>query len=109
MKKIILNILLLIVVALGVMYLTGYNKVLFTKTVVKAQQNAEREVFEESQSYVEGKRQEALKYMREYNKSSEDDKKALKAIIAQSMANFNEDKHIKSQELKSFIKKMKYE
>ena len=35
---------------------TGYFDVFYTKTVGKAKQNAQREVYEETQSYVEGKR-----------------------------------------------------
>ena len=86
---------------------TGYLGVLKTKTVGKAQQNAEREVFEESQSYVEGKRQAAIKYYKEYRLATNEQKQSLEFIIAQDFANFDEDKYL-SGELKAFIKKCKY-
>ena len=49
----------ILIVSIGLGYVFGWNDVFYTKTVGKAKQNAERTVFEETQSYVEGKRQEA--------------------------------------------------
>ena len=49
----------------------GWFGVGYTKTVGKARQNAERTVFEESQSYVEGKRQFLNKEREEYKREKD--------------------------------------
>lgn len=72
-------------------------------------QEADREIFEESQSYVEGKRQQILKYHSEYMKAdSEQEKKAILFTVRQATANFDEDKYLKSEGLTDFVKKAKY-
>jgi len=71
------------------------------------QQNARREVFEQTQSYVEGKRQELIKLHHEWNKANSDDKIAIEATIRMSFANFDESK-IEQPELNSFLKNVKY-
>jgi len=97
------GIVLLLALSLGL----GWFDVFAIKTVDKAKQNAKREVFEQSQSYVEGKRQEALKLYQEYHLcKDEDSKKALKYVISQKFANVDES--IFTGELRIFIHKMKY-
>lgn len=92
---------------IGLSYGFGWIGVHQTKTIGKAQQNAERTVFEETQSYVEGKRQEALKLYKEYKMcKDEESKEALKMIVSQSFANFDENKL--SDELNTFIYQCKY-
>lgn len=96
---------LLVLIALG--WVFGMNRVLYTKIIGKEQQNADREVFEETQSYVEGKRQEAAKYYREYMKSEdESDKAVIREVIANSFANFDETKL--EQPLQTFVYNCKY-
>lgn len=104
---VILIAVLSISAVIGLSYATGWIKVHQTKTIEKAQQNAEREVFEESQSYVEGKRQAALKYYKEYQQATEEQQEALKNIISQDFANFDEDKYL-TGEIRSFIHTCKY-
>lgn len=84
----------------------GYVGVFKTKTVGKAQQNANREVFEQSQSFVEGKRQEALKFYKEYQKASIDEKQSIELMVSHSFANFDETKL--SEPLYSFVYNCKY-
>jgi hypothetical protein len=85
----------------------GYIGVFKTKTVGKAQKDAERKVFEQTQSYVEGKRQEALKLYKEYLLASDQDSKdALKLVVSHSFANF--DENLLSDELQIFIYNCKY-
>ena len=71
------------------------------------QQNARREVFENTQSYVEGKRQELIKLHHEWNKASADDKIAIESTIRMNFANFDESK-IEQPDLYSFLKTIKY-
>lgn len=96
-------IIVLLLLSLGF----GWFDVFYIKTVGKAKQDANREVFEQTQSYVEAKRQEALKLYKEYN-SCEDEqcKQLLSEIVANSFAHFDEDKlPIK---LQKFIYECKY-
>ena len=70
--------------------------------------NAEREVFEQTQSYVEGKRQELIKYHHEWVSADKDSKKTIEATIRMSFANFDEKKLVDFPELYDFLKKIKY-
>jgi len=70
-------------------------------------ENARREVYEQTQSYVEGKRQELVKYHHEWIKASSDDRIAIEATIRASFANFDESK-IEQPELYLFLKRVKY-
>jgi len=69
-------------------------------------EDVKREIFENTQGYVEGKRQEALKYRLEYMRADSSSKQAIKATIVQSFANFDESKL--SPELQNFVRDMKY-
>ena len=71
-------------------------------------ENVKREVFENTQSYVEGKRQDLVKYRLEYLKSKDpQEKEALRQTIVQMFANFDEEK-LTDPELKSFLHSMKF-
>jgi len=71
-------------------------------------ENARREVFEQTQSYVEGKRQDLIKYHHEWVNASVDDKIAIEFTIRESFSQFNEDKYLADQpELLSFLKNIK--
>ena len=110
MKNWIIGITLTILVIgglIGLSYGFGWIGVHQTKTIYKAKENAKREVFEQTQSYVEGKRQSALKYYQEYQKSDESQKQGLKSVISQDFANFDEDKYL-TGELRNFIHGCKY-
>ncbi len=97
----------LVVIMMGISLAFGWFDVGYTKTVGKAQQNAERTVFEESQSYVEGKRQEVTKLRHEYLIAKDkDEKEAIKATLRSSLANF--DKSKLDYDLKAFIDSTTY-
>jgi hypothetical protein len=71
----------------------GWFGVGYTKTVGKAQQNADRTVFEETQSYVEGKRQFLNKEREEYRREKDPkSKEAIRQSILHEMANFDLNK-----------------
>lgn len=77
----------------GLSYAFGWIGVHQTKTIKKEQIDAEREVFEQSQSYVEGKRQEAQKLYQEYIREKDvESKSAIREIVSISFANFDESK-----------------
>ena len=96
------GLLAFILLVMGVSLLFGWFSVGYTSTVGKAQQNAERKVFEQTQSYVEGKRQEVTKYRYEYLKAKDrDEREAIKATLRTSLANF--DKSKLDYDLQSFV------
>ena len=95
-------IVLLLALSLGF----GWFGVFQTKTVGKAQQNADRKVFENTQSYVEGKRQELQKDYHEWLNAKPDDRLALESVIRISFANFDEEQYL-TGDLYNFLKKIK--
>jgi len=100
-------VVVLLAVVIGLSFAFGWVGVGYTSTVGKAQQNAERKVFEQSQSYVEGKRQEVIKYRYEYLKTKDkDERAAIRATLRSSLANF--DKSKLDYDLQSFIDSTAY-
>lgn len=71
-------------------------------------ENVRRETFENTQSYVEGKRQDLVKYRLEYKRAkSAEEKEAIKQTIISQFSNFDESK-IEEPELRGFLHEMKY-
>jgi len=100
-----------IISVVGILLLTwviqGNNFFLF-KFWAPKMENVRRETFENTQSYVEGKRQELVKLRLEYIREQDPiAKKAIKQTIAESFANFDESK-ITEPELRGFLHEMKY-
>ena len=84
----------------------GYE-ILFNRTVGKEIESSKSYIFKESQSYVDGKRQEALKMYKEYILLEDEDKKqALRNVVAMSFAEFDENKL--SGEIRNFVYRCKY-
>lgn len=109
MKNWLIGILVVIVIiggGIGLSYGTGWIGVHQTRTIGKAQQNADREVFEQTQSRVDGKRQEALKAYREYLKADDSGKAAIKEMVAFSFASFDENQL--TGKVKTFVSNCKY-
>ena len=71
-------------------------------------ENVRREIFEQTQSYVEGKRQDLIKYHHEWVNASAEDKIAIEFTIRQSFSQFSEDKYLADQpDLYNFLKMVK--
>jgi UDP-3-O-acyl-N-acetylglucosamine deacetylase len=70
--------------------------------------NADREVFEQTQSYVESHRQNLIKYHHEWVNATPDDKIAIEFTIRHEFSQFSEDKYlIDNPELYTFLKNIK--
>jgi len=107
-KYIVISI-LAIGVLIGASYAFGWVGVHQTKTITKAKRNAEREVFEETNSFTKGKRQEIIKYYKEWKETETiEEKKAIETIVSMSLADFDEDRFISDAKLLSWIKSIKY-
>jgi type II secretory pathway pseudopilin PulG len=101
--KVVLLVVLGIVLLIALDFGTGFLGAFRTSTVGKAQMNAQRTVFEQSQSYVEGKRQELTKYHHEWVNADKDSKLTIEATIRQSFANFDESKLDDLPDLQRFL------
>ena len=104
MKTIWLILLTLIIIP--VLFAIGFGArylwILSYKFFAPMEQNVRREVFENTQSYVEWKRQELTKYRLEYLTTKDEDvKAAIRMTIVQSFANFDQSKL--SYELRTFL------
>jgi hypothetical protein len=105
--KIILWIIAGIIFSAGTVFVLGYTNVFYTKTVVKSQQNADREVFKETQSYNDGMAQELSKLKLEYEKATDPvDRNAIEFKIKHDYADFNEQ-NLQSEGLKAWLIKMR--
>ena len=94
---------------IGLSYVFGWVGVHQTKTIGKAQKNANREVYEETNSFTKGKRQEIIKYYKEWNEAeTPQDKEAIESILSMSLADFDEDRFITDAKLLSWVKSIKY-
>lgn len=102
-KKIVFGIgvlVLLVVVAFG-LELLGLQ---WTRFFKPRYADVEREVFEETKSYVHGKIQDLAKYYGEYQAADGDGKIAIQAVIKVRFAEFDA-KHVESEVLRSFLVK----
>lgn len=105
--KVLIGIFVVFGVIIGLTFATGSFDVLYTKTIGKQKQDAKREVFEETQSYVHGKNQELYKLYLEYQKAPDPMEKAmLQEIIRGKFAEFDSDK-IEEEFLRNFLIDMK--
>ena len=83
---------LFLLATLGISIYGGYADALVTRTAGKAKQDAQREVFEHTQSYVQGKRQEASKLYKEWKQAETmDEKQAIMEVARIQFANFDEN------------------
>jgi len=87
-------------------FATGAFEIGYMHTIGVEKENARREIFEHSNSYVRGKEAEALKLYNEYRTTT--DKKAVESAVRLMFKDFDEEL-LNSGELRSFVKKCKYQ
>jgi len=66
------------------------------------EENIDRQVFEQTQSFVHGKIQDLARYYDEYNRAEEDEKEAIRQTIIIRFAEFDESK-VSSMKLRQFL------
>ena len=70
-------------------------------------ENVRRQVFEETQSFNQGKQQDLAKYFLEYKRAEDEvDRKAIQSVV-QSQFSYVDADNVNSPELRSFLKKMR--
>ena len=97
MKKVfivIVSIILLLCAIFGLQYLGLINYKFFAPKY----QNAQREVFENTQSFTEGKRQDLIKYYHEWLNSDKDGKSTLKDLVIEDFASYDVSKLTPSEQ-----------
>lgn len=87
-SRILITILLIIILYFSL----GYLGIFGIKFWGVKRENARREVFEQSQSYVEAKRQSIVKYYDEYRNADSNEKIVIRKIVLQEFANFDLNK-----------------
>lgn len=91
------------VVGVGALFVGGLIDLGFQKFFKPRQENIQREVFEQTQSYVHGKIQDLAKYHDEYQRAdTQEEKEAIRTIILMRFAEFDAEK-IQSAPLKNFL------
>ncbi len=90
---ILVGILLLFATLFGLQYLGIMNYKFFAPK----KENARREVFENTQSYVQAKRQALTKYYTEWMKADSVGQEVIKTLVLQEFANFDVEKLSQSQ------------
>jgi len=95
------------VVVLGALGLGGrYINMKVEAWFAPQEQNIQREVFENTKSYNEGKEQELVKYRVEYMRGDEDDKKAIASAVRAAFADYDSSRL--DPELRNFVNECKY-
>lgn len=108
MKAVFIAILSIILLS-GLIYAINEFNIFGIKFWGVRTENAKREVFEQTQSYVEGKRQELVKLHHEWINADAENRPAIEAAIRMSFANFDESKLYDWPEMQSFLKRIKYQ
>lgn len=103
-------------VGYGILSIIGFLALLFFLNAVGiaqikifgvAREDAKREVFEETKSYVHGKIQDLARYYKQYQTSkSDDDKESIRSFIIMEFGEFD-SKKIKEVKLRSFLIQMR--
>jgi hypothetical protein len=94
-------VLILVVFGFGLLRL-GYKSYFAPKHA-----EVDREVFENTKSYVHGKTQDLAKYYREYQETEDmEDKAAIQEMIVMQFAEFD-SKNVKNESLRRFLVNMR--
>ena len=95
------------VIVIALVFVLGFVGLGYKKIFKPAHENINREVFENTQSFVHGKIQDLAKYKAEYNELTDPtEQAALKAIINQQFAQFDSSK-INDANLRNFLVQMR--
>ena len=94
--------------AVVLIFVLGFIGIGYKMVFKPLSENVERNVFEETQSYVHGKIQDLAKYKKEYDAEETDElmKRSIETVINQQFAQFNKD-HVKDPDLRSFLIRMR--
>jgi len=92
----------IVVAVLLVPFAIAFYSIFLYRATAPVMEDARREVFQNTQSYVHGKVQMLAKYKVEYDKADVDGKLAIVAVIRNQYAEFD-DVAIKADGLRTFL------
>lgn len=96
---------ILLVVLVWIFFGGSYLNILHYKIFTPLKEEVRRTTFENTQSYVEGKRQDLSNYYLQYKRAETDkEKKAIEFVVRQQFANFNQD--ILNDDMKTFLQNL---
>lgn len=105
--KLFLTIVLAMLLLVGVLFGTGIIGNLYTSTVGKQSLDIQRENFNHSKSFIEGKVKDLAKQKREYDLSkSAEDKNSIRTYILSDFADFDSN-DIQDHVLREFLNKIR--
>ena len=105
--KIISIVCIIIIVLIGLSMLIDYVLGLqWYSFIAPKKENVRREVFENTKSYNEGKKQDLIKYRLEYLRAEDKDKSAIASTIRLMFADYDLD--YLQPELQDFLKRILY-
>lgn len=93
--------LIVIVVVISIFIGLGLKKTVGVENV-----NIDREIYEQSKSYIHGKTQDLAKYYEEYQSTDEDGKQVIRNLIQMNFTEFDETK-IENRRLRIFLQEMR--
>lgn len=87
-------------------FVLRYSELEMFKFFAPQKEDARRTVFENTQSYVHGKRQDLAKYYMEYQKADAEGKETIRSVIQMQFSQFDAE-HIQNIKLKQFLTNMR--
>lgn len=101
--KNIIYVILAIVAILGL----DYSNLMWQSFIGPKRENVRREIFEQTKSYNEGKQQDLVRYLHEYNTTKDnEEKQAITSTVRHMFADYDESKL--NPVLRDFLTKIKY-
>ena len=97
-----MKIVIIVFVFIASIFALDYFGVLWQSVIAPKREEVRREVFEQTKSYREGKRQELVRYRLQYIRATnEDERQAIASTVRMSMADVNPEEF--NPELKQFL------
>lgn len=91
------------ILIIGVLFGVGVLDLEFQKFFRPRQENVNREVFENTQSYVHGKTQDLSRYYQQYQNADAGEREIISNVIQMQFSEFDADK-INNHQLKQFLR-----
>jgi len=96
-----LSEILFLVCIFVLVYVSNEFDIFSTRTQDVRKENARREVFEQSQNYIDGKNQELSKLYYDWRKSKPEDKTIIENLVRSDFENFS-TRNVKNEDVKTF-------
>ena len=96
----------ILVSVIVVTFILGLAGLGFQKFFSPKSQNIKREVWENTQSYVEGAVVDLAEYFEQYQRAESDDRESIRAVVVMRFANLDAEK-VNNANLRTFLTQMR--